>query len=406
MRVFWVILALGISIRLFLAATTFHSDLQAFNLGGFIVASGHLLDLYDYHLNLPEDNPMKEIAVLNYPPLIYLFHGLFNFLFSIFGLWQVNHFILDQVTNYGNLHFNLHLLLLKLPYLIPDLIIAFLLMGILENKRQGIFAFAFWMLNPVNLYATYMMGQFDIIPTMFTVAAVYFIAKSKWTWAAILLGLGIAFKIYPLFLLLGLIALVGVWKERVKLLILGLLPYLISILPYWHSVGFKQTALFASQNTKSLYASIPVSGGESLLLFPLFLIFFYLVMFVTRVGKNVLETFTVVLLLFFIFTHYHPQWFLWITPFLIIVLVRDYLKVALPVTIMFISYVGLLFFFEPSLTMEMFAPLFPTLKGLPPVWTLLNINVDYNLSRSLLQTIFAAASFYLIYLYFPKNNNG
>lgn len=361
-----MILISGIVLRVFLSFATFHPDTVAFYLGGREVASGHILNLYDFSSNL---------AVFNYPPLIYWFHGLFH---------------LVSFSNYG---------FVKLPYLIFDLLIVWVFLKIFPQGSSKL-AIGLWMFNPVALFATYMMGQFDIIPTFFTLLSVYLISKNKLDYAALALGSGVAFKLYPIFLLIPLMILGKSYMEKFKLAVLALFPYLVSIIPYLPSHNFRSMALFASQSSKSLYANIPISGGEAILLFPVSLLIFYLL--IRRKVLNKLffwRIYTVALLLFFIFTHYHPQWLIWITPFLIMDLTKERFKNLWPVSLILVSWVGSLFFFDPSLTVGMFAPLVPALAKLPAVWQLLNLNLDYNFSRSLLQTIFVGASIYLIYEY-------
>jgi len=392
-----LIIFAGILIRLFLAASTFHPDIQAFNLAGKVVGEGNILNLYDYLSGLSSDNPLKNIAVFNYPPAIYFLFGTYHFIVtSIFNIPLLNEYILDLPSNYGNILFNLHLLFLKLPYLFFDLGVGVLLYKLFGSKKEKLLAFSLWIFNPINLYATYMMGQFDIIPTFFMVAAIYYIVKEKLYLASLLLGFGIAFKIFPIFLLVPLLVITKGINKKIMVGIIALVPYLLSILPYLSSEGFKNTALFANQSSKSLYASIPVSGGESILLFPTFLIFFYLIIWKKGIGK-IWSTNLNILLLFFIFTHFHPQWLIWLTPFLIINLVKRNFENILAVGLLFISYIGMLLFFDSSLTMGIFAPIFYDLKTMPDIWTLINIKMDYNFSRSLLQSIFVSAAIYLIY---------
>lgn len=371
-----IILIAGIALRLLLAVSTFHPDSLAFKLGGELVASGNILNLYNY------SDP--NVAVLNYPPAIYWFHGFFKFLLGSF----------------------LHgVLLIKLPYLIFDIWTAFLLSKLFTGEKQTSLAFAFWLFNPINLYATYMMGQFDIIPTFFTVLSVYLISKNRLSWAALSLGGGIAFKIYPLFLLIPLALLGKSYFDKLKFFILGLLPYSVSILPYLPSHSFRSTALFAAQSSKSLYAAIAVSGGESILLFPMFLGVFYLILLRRKISNlSFWKMYLILLLTFFIFTHYHPQWLIWVTPFLILDLIIERFKNLTAQVLIFISWFGSLFFFDPSLTLGIFSPIWPSLKDLS-LWGLVGLHPDYNLSRSLLQTVFSASSFYLIYVHFFNREN-
>lgn len=367
-----IILLTGILLRLFLAFSTIHSDLAVFHLAGKVIGEGHIFNLYDYS---------SDVATFNYPPLIYWFFGLFNFL-SNWGIW-----------------------LLKLPYLIFDLSLGLLLLRLVEEKKKAL-VFGLWMFNPVSLYATYMMGQFDIIPTFFSVYSFYLVSKNKLKWAALALGFGIAFKLYPVFLLIPLLILAKSFLTRIKLAFIAALPYFISVLPYLSSGSFRSNALFASQSSKSLYANIPVSGGESILLFPASLILFYLLIRNKSLDRLFFwKIYSIPLLLFFIFTHYHPQWLIWVTPFLILDLCFGKIKNLFPMLLIFITWFCSLFFFDPSLTIGMFFPLFPLLQNTPDIWALLGLKMDYNLSRSIIQTVFASSAFYIIIKSFPQKIN-
>lgn len=394
MNKFLVILIIGILLRLFLALSTFHPDLKAFQLGGSVFASGHILDLYDFTI--------PQVAVLNYPPLTYFLHGIFNFIFASTGFAIINDYLFEIPKIFDPL-FNLHLLLLKFPYFLFDIALAFLITKLFESKREQILAFGLWMLNPVNLYATYMMGQYDIIPTFFIVATLVLVKKGKLNLSSLMLGLGIAFKIFPLLLLIPLSVLGKSWRERIRLGILGFLPYFLTILPYLPSPSFRTNALAAEQLTKSFYASIPVSGGESLLLFPLIVGLFYLIyLYKQDEPSNLWSRLMSILLLFLILTHFHPQWFLWVTPLLIVDLIKSHFKHLLEVLILLVSFLLSLLFFDPSLTIGIFGPVNPNLYQLPSVWEMLGLSPDYNFSRSVIQTSFAAAGFLLIYRHFPR----
>src|SRR3989344_6830563 len=374
MKNFWLIVILGIVLRIFLSFATFHPDTVAFDLGGKTVASGNILNLYDFS---------SKDAIFNYPPLIYWFHGIFHLLLPF--------------SSYG---------FVKLPYLLIDVLVIFVLLKLFKEQNKARLAVIIWTFNPINLYATYMMGQFDIIPTFFTLLSLYFISKDRLNLAALSLGGGIAFKLYPIFLVIPLLILGKTVWDKSKLIILALLPYIISILPYIGSGTFRTTALFAAQSSKSLYASIPISGGESILLFPGALIIFYLFLWKRKFDmSSVWKIYLIPLLLFFIFTHFHPQWIIWITPFIIIDLVSNGFKNILPFRVIFLSWFMSLFFFDSSLTIGMFNPLFPILKNASDIWTIFHLTVDYNMGRSILQTALAGAMIYLIYEYIYKREN-
>lgn len=372
MNKIWIILIIGILIRVCLSFLTYHPDIQALTDSGQYVTSGHIFDLYNFS---------SDSLVLNYPPLIYWYFGFFNLLTG------------------GSIP------LLKLTYLIFDISLAFLLLKSFD-QRKGILAFSLWMFNPVNLYATYMLGQFDIMPTFFTFLSVFLAFKNKLYYAALALGCGIAFKLYPVFLIIPLIILGKNYWVKIKLAILSALPYIISVIPYITSSSFRSNALFANQSSKSLYATIPVSGGEAIMLFPAFLLLFYIYIYQKKIQLNFLwRIYTIPLLLFFIFTHYHPQWLIWLTPFVIFDLCLNRFQNILPVCLILLSWFLALFFFDPSLTIGLFSPIIPDLKNAADIWTIFNIKADINYARSILQTVLVASAFYLIYCHLPKKEN-
>ena len=398
-KIVWV-LAIGILVRLLLAFSTFHSDIQPFYFAGEVISKGNILNFYDYLSELPKDSPILSIYptyLFNYPPLVYFFLGPINYLLSLpFGKDLMQSFIFNLPDLFGNLRLNWLLLTLKSVYLPFDIAIGFLLYKLLDKK---LLAFTLWMFNPVNLYATYMMGQFDVIPTFLSVFALYLaVKKSRFFTAAFLLGLGASFKIFPFLFLIPLALLKEKWWERIKIVGIGAITYFATILPFINSSGFRATALVAGQTTKSLYAAIPISGGESIILFPLLVLFFYLVFYHREKNPESLwKKFFILLIIFFVFTHYHPQWLTWLTPFLIIDLVKSKLKSWLLVVLVFVSWLGQVTLFDPGLSVWLFAPIAPNLYGQVGIWQSLGVTLELNFMRSIFQTAFAGTAFYYIY---------
>ena len=406
---FLLILITGVLIRLILAFSTYHSDIQPFYFAGEVIAKGNASNLYDYLGRLPEDDTILKIYptnLFNYPPLVYFFLGPISYLFSLpFSQELMHDFIFDLPSLLGNLQLNYLLLMLKLPYLAFDLGVGLLLFKFFDKPKNKFLAFTLWMFNPVNLYATYMMGQFDVIPTFLAILALYLTIKrnkqslassaGKYLLAALFLGLGASFKIFPFLFLAPLALMKDKWIDRIKIIGIGALTYVVTILPFMSSSGFRATALVAGQTTKSLYATLPISGGESIILFPFLILFFYLVFLFKKVDlKNLWKRFFTIMLLFFVFTHTHPQWFVWLTPFLIIDLVKSKFRHWPLVVIMFLSWLGQVTLFDPGLSVWLFSPIYPNLYGLPGIW---GTNIDINLARSLFQTGFSSVATYYIY---------
>lgn len=405
-----IITILGLFLRLFLAASTFHSDVQPFYFAGEVIAKGNVLNFYDYLGNLPADDPILKVYpvyLFNYPPVVYFSLGLATHLLTApFEKGLLQDFIINFRNVLGRFDLNVFLLTLKLPYLPFDLLLGVILYKFFKVPKEKILAFGLWIFNPFNLYSTYIMGQFDVIPTFFVLLAMYLLVrknnltKSNLVLPAVVIGLGASFKIYPFLFLVPLALLKTGWAARLKIIAVGFVTYILLIMPFIGSPGFRQTALLAGQTMKSFYASIAISGGESIILFPLLVLFFYIrFLYVKNYPEDIWRKFFVVLLLFFAFTHYHPQWFLWLTPFLIIDLVKSKLSHWPLVALSSISFLGLLTFFDPGLTVWLFAPLFPQLYGMAGIWELLGVNVDINFARSLLQTLFVSVALYYVYYY-------
>jgi hypothetical protein len=406
-----ILLVIGILIRLFLAFSTFHSDLQPFYFAGDVIAKGNVLNFYDYLRHLPATDPTLKIYptdLFNYPPLVYFFLGPLSYLISLpFSRNLLHGFIFNLPGLLGNVQLNFLLLVLKLPYVPFDIGISALLYKFFKDPKNKFLALTFWIFNPVNLYATYMIGQFDIIPTFFAILALYLaVKKEKYFLASLFLGIGASFKIFPALFLIPLALLREKWLDRIKIIGIGALTYIATILPFIGSSGFRSTALVAGQTTKSLYATLPISGGEAIMYFPLFILFAYVIFFYNKAKlEDLWGRFFIIILIFFIFTHTHPQWFLWLTPFLIFDLVKSQLKHWPLALITLIVWIGQVSFFDPGLSVWLFAPIVPSLYGQAGLWSSFGSRIDVNSARSILQTIFVAIGGYYIYYYFPKKVN-
>ena len=404
-KIIWI-LVVGILIRLGLSFSTFHSDVQPFYFAGSVIAKGNVLNFYDYLGNLPAGDPILKVYppnLFNYPPLVYFFMGPISYLFSLsFGRELMHNFIFDLPSLLGNLQLNYLLLALKLPYLAFDLGVAFLLYKLFDKPKNKLLALTLWIFNPINLYATYMMGQFDVIPTFLATLALYIAVKrNKYFLSALFLGLGASFKIFPFLFLVPLALLKDKWNDRIKIVGIGVLTYIATILPFINSPGFRGNALVAGQTTKSMYAALPISGGESIIFFPFLILFFYLVFLFKKADlKSLWSKFFIIILIFFILTHTHPQWFLWLTPFLVIDLVKSRFNHWPLAILAFLSWLGLVALFDPGLSVWLFSPIAPYLYGQKGLW----VPTDLNMARSYLQTIFVSVGVYYIYYYFPKKS--
>lgn len=407
-----LVFIIGILIRLVASFTTFHPDVVHFDLAGYVLSRGNLLNFYDYTFSLEKNDPFLRshpVELFNYPPSVYFSIGLIDSILTGFvNSGFHDQFLFHYKDTFGNPQLFLHLFLLKLPYFIFDLSIALLLYGIFKTQRDKSLAVTLWMFNPLAIYSTFMMGQFDIIPTFFTILALKTALvdtgnfKKRMFLSAFYIGLGTSFKIFPILFLIPLALVFKDWINRTTVIVIGLATYFLTILPFLYSQGFRTTALVANQTLKTLYAQIPISGGESIVLFLSLIGFLYLIfLYSDNLKEDLWQKFFIILLPFFIFTHYHPQWFLWLTPFLIIELIRNNFKHVFVIQLMLLSFLGGVLMFESSLSIGLFSPIFPNLFEIQDIWTYLGIGFERNFMRSLFHSTFVVCAVFFLYKYFP-----
>lgn len=402
-------LLIGLVLRLVLMPFTVHPDIHALDLGAYLISQkGEWLTFYDFLSRLEPSHLLVKIYgpdLFIYPPLAYFVPGVFMFFLGpLYNFSFNNLFLLDMEATYQTLELFKTLFLLKMPYLLFDFLLAFLLYRLFTGKK-GEMAFKLWLVNPLTLYATFSMGQIDILPTLMVVAALFLATKNKKELSVLMLGIGGAFKLFPLlFLPIFVLVLERKLWQRTKLFLIGLAPYLIVIAPYlFFSPIYRQSALLASQTEKMFYMRLPLSGAEYLSIFALG---YFLLLFFAERWRNQKEILwklgLVLMLLFFSVTHFHPQWFLWLTPFLIWLIVTRGKKYLGHLIILFGCYLALLFFFEPSLHFGLFTPLAPSLKNVGSLNNLLAGITNVFTIKSLLRSLLAATSLILVFQLFKE----
>ena len=221
-------------------------------------------------------------------------------------------------------------LLFKLPLLLMDLTGLYYLMRISRSRRKYILALYF--LSPIILYATYMHGQLDIIPTVFLVGAIYYLtetgASAEQTRRndrkfAAFLTLSLASKFHiavvlPLFFLY-----LYKKKGRKKAVILTGLPLLLTALivsPFWGS-GFVNMVLFNKE--QSVIGDVYIEYGSAhLLLCVLVLLLVYFQAFhINQMNRDLLVSMTGLLFsVFLAFVPAMPAWYIWVVPFFMLYL--------------------------------------------------------------------------------------
>ncbi len=81
------------------------------------------------------------------------------------------------------------LFVLKLPFLVFDILTAVILYNYFEDREKGLNSCKLWLFNPVTIFAFYIFGRFESIPIFFIAAGLLALKKNRVLLAAILVGL-------------------------------------------------------------------------------------------------------------------------------------------------------------------------------------------------------------------------
>ncbi len=382
----FVLIALALGLRFFFMLTGFHIDLKYIAFGGYLsVLEGRFLTFYDYLSALPRTDQFIHkfgMTFFNYPPLAYIVPGLFMFLLRpLINQEFFYQYLINPKSLLGSFQLMKHLFVFKASYLAADLLVAYFLPKIFTKKNQKK-VFYFWLFNPLSFLFTFAMGQLEIWLILSIVLAIYFALVKKNNYLSLIsLGIGGAFKLLPLLFIPILICIIeSRFWQRIKLFLVGFLSYLFIILPFYLvSPGFRYAAFLAEQSDKMFYMTLPVTGAEGL---PIFVLIYSLIFYFAFYQKGVFSKINsgvwfggfAFLGTFFSLTHYHPQWFLWLTPFLIWLFVKLGNKLWLPLVAILISFIFHWIFFEPSLHIGLMSAIFPRLGELGQLEKILGYN--------------------------------
>jgi Gpi18-like mannosyltransferase len=396
-------------LRLILMPIASHPDIWSLNSARYFFVEKGEWNVYDYLASLPADHVWSKNYGQNYftyPPLSYFTSSFFSFFLKPFYQPEITPWVMKNYPNiYGSASISRHLFLFKLPYLFFDFGIAYLLCKLFSKEKEKKAAFALWLFNPASLYSAYLVGQFELQPLFFVVLSLFLAKKEKPTWAAVALGVGGAYKMFPLFFLPILAFSLGkTLLAKTRLFIYGLLPFVLSVLPFLGSPFFRQLVLFSNQSQKFLHMSLPLSGAEAIYLFIFLWGLVFFISYYQRQKKHLWLYFLSIMLIFFSLTHYHPQWFVWLTPLLVIQLVKTKFKLSFLTVFMFFSWLVITLCFESSLNYGLFVPLNPTLWEAPSLSLTINRFYDVFQLKSIIRSLFAAAGAAMIFYSWRASN--
>lgn len=395
------LLILAILLRILVAVFIFHPDIKTFNFQASFLRHG-IFNIYSYLINNKENLSLKENFV--YFPLTYLTLGSYQavvapILGSGFDGWLANADSFGVVTDQNIFKY---LIILKIPYLILDIVTAFIFLNYFEDKKNGKKAFTFWLFNPFTIFIIYAFGNVDIFPVVLVLLSLVFIKNEKKTLAALMLGLAAGFKIYPLLFVPFLFVSGKTLKEKMKLAIIPFGVFGFVSLPFLSS-AFLESTLISGLTTRLFNPGINVGFGESIIVGLMLLSFLFFYCLLIDKKPNIFNYFLATLLIIFSFSHFHIAWLLWVSPFAIILAVK---KPEISGTIFMLSVASILiplFYQDRSMTVSLFRIYSTWFDLLPTPFTAIQKFFDPYSLQSILHSLFAGGAGILMYKLFKEN---
>lgn len=388
LKKYWLLILIGLVLRILIAGFTYHPDTKS----QVIATRSFLEGKFDPYQNASN---MVPGAVLDKLPMSYFLQLPFHLVGRVLTTNETeDQFFIEQRNLFGQPKFWLYLIYAKLPLIIFDLALAVLLAITVASAFQKK-ALAIWVFNPFTFWATEAIGQIDIYSAFFILLCFYLLKSGKLPWAALALGFGGAIKTAPFLLLPLLWVFAKDIKSKILVTFLAAIPYVFSVIWFMGSPHFRNDAFVAPQIGKSLVAQIPLSGGESIIIYIVALILIYFFYFQKNANLDSFLKYSILIFLTTLsLTHFHIQWFLWVMPFLIIWTIENINSVKLPATGLLISILAMLFLYEASLQVKLFAPLVPVIDNLSGFAETLTQS-QLHLFKSISASVFAGCSLIL-----------
>ncbi len=406
-RATWRVLLAGLLIRLLLMPITAHSDLMHIYWGSHLIA---------YHQRLPGFQGLLRYLHAGY---LWLITPLLP---PVDTLWIhsaedpfLNPFVGQVLSTQGWYDFISQtevfrtLFLLKVPYLLFDLGCAILLYRLGSDRDRARRMFTLWWLNPILLFAVYVFGRHEVIALFFVILSLYWIQRDRQNWGFLALGVAIAIRYYPVFLLpFFVFSLQASWKKRMAGLAIGLAPWLGVNLLGWALVGTMEAEGLASlpHDAYLLALKFELAAWDNLYLFPLayFLLLLHRLYNREYGFPSLVQYSLITLLLLFATAHIgqSPQYWTWFLPLLIVATAES--RVLLPLHLAQIACLAVTSFLVGRSTAGyLFGPISPDFFwSLPSPAEVLSRWAAPEMVIGLARTAFSAISLWMAYLVFRQ----
>ncbi|MDP3994466.1 MAG: hypothetical protein Q8P91_01385 [bacterium] len=396
------ILALAIVLRILVAALLFHPDIKTYNFQASFLKKG-VVDIYSYLSENKQTLPLKD-GFVYFPSTYFIVGGYQAIISGILGS-DFDFWLNDAGSNSAVANPNIfkYLTFLKLPLLLMDVWVAFLLVKYFKDRKKGEKAFIIWLFNPFTIILIYAFSNIDLYSVLLTVISFLYIKRKKYLHAAGFMGLASTFKLYPLLFLPFLFLKGKNIKEKMLVLAIPIIILGIVIVPFW-SPAFVESALISGLTTRIFSPGFTIGFGESIIvgLFLLSALFFYGWLFDKKI--KLFSYWAVMLLVIFSFSHFHIAWLLWIAPFLVISAVKN-TSLTWPLFIWASVAMAIpLFYQDRSMSISLFRIYTTWYDLLPTPFTVMQKFYDPYSFQSMMHSVLAGAGVLMSYKILKDNN--
>lgn len=387
-------------IYVLIAPLSYHPDTKLTlyypSLGG-----GRVWDIYGYLEKNPNNYPP-----FHYPPLhFFILKGQY-FLSRIIGGDGFSEWLASGSTEAMKWeNFFRYNIASKLPVLLLIFASGLILYKMTKQRRVALA----WWLNPITIYSGVMMGQNDIFAILpFLIGLLFY-----WTGpivAFVFFGMAAAVKTYPLIwaLILGLGYPTKDWRKKMGYIAVSLLVYAAFLLPFLGNESFLKEVMYSGLAGRMFVAGIDLGFGDTVFIAPMLLV--VLGFNILRKGgiKNIFDVgvnLFMVNLIILGFSHFHPQWFIWLVPFWAMFTWRRKIEDWWFVDFCLLAGWGLvtLLFDDRFLSWGILLPLNPGLLSLPSIRDIfVKFGLDSMLVNNLAHTVVAGGAIYYLLSFSKK----
>lgn len=224
------LLLLGLIIRLILIFTTdFHADVYNHIDWGMKLARIGPNNFYNPNIIWAHSQPNQPILTM------YLFTGVFYvYKYLMTFIYFLNKFPIfpSKFIWFAELH--LHSILLKVPFVLADIGISYLLYLLIKNKKLALILASLFLFNPALIYNSSVWGQTDSLLNLLFLICLYLYTKKKYNLSIFFLISCFLFKM-SLFIFIPIMFFYFISlkpKNYIKGLIWGIVLVLILSLPF------------------------------------------------------------------------------------------------------------------------------------------------------------------------------